>query len=455
MDGDGNEDFYLGGAAGFSAVLYNGRNDGSIVKSASQPWNQDRASEDADALFFDANGDGHLDLYVVSGSNEFEENSPNYQDRLYMNNGSGVFTKSNGLPTMFSSGSTIVAGDWDNDGDLDLFIGGKSIPGQYPLPGTSYLLTNDKGVFKDVTTANAPEVSNCGMVNGAIATDYNGDGQIDLMVVGEWMGIQCYKNESGRLIRDHSVTGLENTNGWWFSIQQGDFDGDGDMDYVAGNLGLNYKYKASVTNPFEVWYKDFDQNGKEDIVLSYYNNGKMCPVRGRTCSSQQIPEITDRFTDYSSFAASDLFQIYGKEELESATHYQVQTFATTYIENLGNGRFRTSALPYMTQLSSCNSIIIEDLDNDGHLDILTAGNLYQSEVETPRNDAGKGIFLKGNGQGEFTFIPNAKSGFWTQGDVKKLRIRKSNNGALEVMVAVNDDVLQRFLIIPDSERKNK
>ena len=417
--------------------------DGTFKKINESIWLEDKNSEDMSAVFFDANGDDCIDLYVVSGGNEFEANSPELQDRLYLNNGSGDFHKAkNSLPSMLISGSKAVPEDFDNDGDMDLFVGGRLIPGQYPWPTNSYLLENNKGIFKDVTKTLAPDFEKIGMVTDAVWTDFDNNGTKDLVLVGEWMSIQFFSNTSKGFLNVTENTGMDNTEGWWFSITSDDFDGDGDIDFVAGNLGLNYKYQATEQNPFEVFADDFDKNGKKDIVLSYYNFGTLFPLRGRSCSSQQIPSISKKFEDYNSFASANLVDVYGKEELDSAEiHYEAKTFATSYIENLGNGKFKIYKLSNEAQFSSVNKIIVKDFNRDGNKDILLGGNLFSSEVETPRNDASIGSYLKGDGNGNFYPVLNQQSGLFLTGDIKDIgEIRIGNSDFL--IASKNNDELQ-------------
>ena len=421
---DGLDDFYIGGAVKQAGALFIQNAEGSFNKSNLSVWEQDENSEDMSALFFDCDNDGDNDLYVVSGGNEFKNDAPELQDRIYINDGKGNFKKAkNSLPTMLTSGSRVVAADYDSDGDLDLFVGGRLIPRQYPWPASSYLLKNNNGVFEDVTAEIAPDFQNMGMVTDAVWTDFNGDAVLDLVVVGEWMPISFYANENGTFKNVTPEIGFENTNGWWFSLINDDFDNDGDMDFVAGNLGLNYKYQATPDAPFEVFADDFDNNQRKDIVLSYYNSGTLFPVRGRSCSSQQMPSIAVKFEDYNSFAIADVSDVYGKEKLEKAEiHYQVKTFASSYIENLGNGKFRIVPLPNEAQFSSVNQIISQDLDGDGFKDLLIAGNLYASEIETTRNDSSIGLYLKGDGKGNFKPVESNESGLYIPGDVKDASI---------------------------------
>lgn len=331
-----------------------------------------------------------------------------------------------------------------------MFVGGRLIPGQYPWPAKSYILENTDGVFKDATEELALDFENLGMVTDALWTDFDGNGSLDLIIVGEWMPITFFANTKNGFKNVSDSTGLQNTDGWWFSLVQGDFDNDGDMDFIAGNLGLNYKYQASVVEPFEVFADDFDDNGKKDIVLSYYNFGKLFPLRGRSCSSQQIPSIAVKFEDYNSFAMAELDEVYGKEELAAAEiHYQAKTFATSYIENLGNGRFSIKQLPNEVQFSSVNRILSQDFDNDGFKDLVLAGNLYTSEVETPRNDASFGLFLKGNGKGDFSPIPSATSGLYLKGDVKDVSV--IDIGSRKYILATKNNDYPQFVKLGSDE----
>jgi len=442
INNDGLEDFFIGDAAGSAGAIYiqNANNTFSLLPS--KALQKDKAYEDMGAAFVDVNGDGYKDLYVVSGGNSVPPNSPLLQDRIYLNDGKGHFTrKENILPKMFTSGSCVKPMDFDGDGDMDLFVGGRLVPGNYPLPAKSYLLENVGGKFIDATKKLAPALVKPGLITDAVWTDYNSDGKIDLITVGEWMPISVFKNVNGKFVLQSKNNGLENTSGWWSSITQGDFDGDGDMDYVVGNLGLNYKYKASDTKPFEVYADDFDKNGTMDIVLSYYNGGVSYPVRGRSCSSRQTPAVAKKFKTYNSFSVANVDQVYGKNALKKATHYAAKTFASSYIENLGNGKFKVTKLPNIAQISSINKIITKDFNKDGVLDILIGGNLYGSEIETTRNDSSIGLFLAGNGHGQFTPYSRQKSGFYVTKNVKDMRLLKTSNGFV-ILVANNNDNMQ-------------
>jgi len=444
LNGDKLEDFVVGGATQSEAGIYFQTVNGFEKQKINGIIN-DKNYEDLGSMIFDADADGDNDIYMVSGGNEFEYNSEMLQDRLYINDGSGNFSKSTtALPQMITSGSRVYNADYDKDGDLDIFVGGRLIPGSYPSPANSYILENvstkDNPKFINVTKTIAPELENSGMVTSATWTDYNNDGWIDLIIVGEWMPITIFKNNNGSFKNITEQLNLEDSTGWWFGIKEGDFDNDGDVDFIVGNLGLNYKYKANDKETFDIYFNDFDKNNSGDIVLSYFNDGKKFPVRGRECSSQQIPAIKKKFENYESFANATLEDVYTEKELEKSLHYQVKSFASVYLENTGS-EFKRHQLPNLAQFSSVNQIIVKDFDNDTNLDAVIAGNLYSSEVETPRNDASNGLFLKGDGQGNFKPVEGNKSGFFTPNDVKDMAMIKIQEKEY-VIVAKNDDYLQ-------------
>ena len=444
LNNDGLDDYFIGGAFNRMGSLYFQTKNG-FEKQENSILETDKLSEDVGALIFDADNDGDNDLYVVSGGYEFSSKSKMLQDRLYINDGSGRFTKSAALPEMITSGSKVYNLDFNKDGKQDLLVLGRQIPGNYPAPANCYLLENnsENGIvkFEDVTNTSAKAFKNLGMATDAVITDFNNDDSKDIIIVGEWMPIRVFKNTNGVFKEVSEDLGLnKDTTGWWWCINQGDFDGDGDMDYMVGNNGENYKYKATEDETFDIYVNDFDNDNKKDIVLSYYNEGKQYPVRGRECSSQQIPQIKEKFKNYEEFSNATLVDVYEEDALESAIHYQVKSFASIYLENK-DGKFIIHKLPVEAQISSINKVLVDDYDNDGVLDAVIAGNLYSSEVETPRNDAGFGLFLKGNNNGIFKAMKTSESGFFTRGDVKNMKTVNVNNETY-ILVAKNNDSIQ-------------
>lgn len=444
VDKNGLEDLYLGGAKGQVGQLYLQQKSGQWQRHAEQAWQQDIAQEDVGASFFDADLDGDLDLYVVSGGNEAAVGDTYYTDRLYLNDGKGSFTKAlQALPDLRESGAKVIPHDFDGDGDIDLFLGGRQIPGAYPSPANSYLLRNNwketgQLTFVDITDTHAPDLQKLGMVTDACWSDFDRDGDLDLFITGTWMPPVLLINNDGKWKRNTSLL-PEKLNGWWYSIAAADIDQDGDEDYVLGNLGLNYKYKASPNEPFSVHYDDFDQNGTKDIVLSYYNFGEQFPLRGRSCSSQQIPLLKEKFPTYDLFASSTLPEVYGSSALSKAIHYEAYQFASICLENR-DGELVPHTLPVEAQFSSINDILIDDFDEDGITDLLVAGNLFGSEVETARNDAGLGLLLQGKGDFQFTALPMVESGISFPTEIKHLGLLDMGSKQWVIGVANNDQV---------------
>jgi hypothetical protein len=397
-----------------------------------------------DMILEDFDNDGDNDLYVVSGGNEFEPDTPILKDRLYINNGNGSFNFSNvSLPDNFSSGMRVTSSDYDKDGDIDLFVGGRVVPGSYPLPAESFLLENISD-GNGIKFRNADEsvfsFKEIGLVTSSVWADYNNDGWTDLIVVGEWTPIKFYKNNDGKFSDDTSLIDVDSTRGWWYDIIAEDFDKDGDMDLVVGNLGNNYKYQTSGDETFDIFYNDFDQNSTGDIVLSYYNDGEQYPLRGRQCSSDQIPAIKKKFQDYDAFSIATLEDVYTEPALENSLHYFAKTFSSVYLENTGNS-FKMINLPSLTQLSSINKILKKDIDKDGFTDIVVSGNMFNSEVETPRNDGSVGVYLKYTPDSGFQAVSTQKSGLFINGDVKDMEFITLNN-ADYIISAKNDDLIE-------------
>ncbi len=440
VNGDGTEDFYVGGAKDQPGALYLQQN-GKLVKKTSAAFEADKKYEDMGATFFDADGDGDKDLYVVSGGSEFEEGSTMYQDRLYINDGKGNFTAST-LPATLSSGSCVAAFDFDGDGDMDIFRGGEVVAHKYPQAPLSYLLVNEHGKFVDKTKELAPELVRAGMVKSAVWADLNGDKKPELIIAGEWMPVKVFAFSNGKMKDVSAEYNLQNTEGWWDKLIADDIDGDGDIDLIAGNLGENYKFRASVQKPFEVYAKDFDGNGTNDIFLARHLNDIMVPIRGRECTSQQCPMIAKKFPTYLSFAESDLNGILGDDQLKTALHYQARLFSTVVFVN-NKGKFTPKILPMEAQLSTVNGIIVKDFDGDGKKDILIAGNKFDVEVETTAADASPGVFLKGLGNLEFKSFKPLESGFFAPYNVKDIQPLKIE-GHWAIVVCSNNDRLRVF-----------
>ena len=441
---NGHEDFYIGGAAGQNGQLYIQNKDSFENVEISN----DSIYEDMGALFFDANNDGAPDLYVVSGGVQNTSNKNIYQDRLYINNGKGAFTKSNALPTIDTSGSCVTAADFDKDGDLDLFVGARVNPGKYPLPSKSQLLENlsddGSGVlkFKNITDS-IESWEKLSMVTSALWTDYDNDGWIDLIAVGEFMPITFFHNEKGKLVYSPENKPSD-TEGWWNSIAGGDFDKDGDIDYIIGNLGLNNKYHASKDEPLCIYAKDYDKDGNIDPVMCYYKDGENYIAHSRDEIIRQISAMRARFKTYESYAETTFEKSFLPEELKDAYVVKSHLFSSSYMQNNGDGTFTVTPLIKSTQMGPIEGMVIEDINQDGKLDVLLSGNSYSTEVATGRYDALKGIVLLGNGDGTFKELPNTESGFLNDLDASGMALFRSVGGASYVLVANNNGPLHVF-----------
>ncbi|MFH5882711.1 VCBS repeat-containing protein [Halalkalibaculum sp. DA3122] len=447
VNGDGSDDFYIGGAAGSPGSLFLQQPDGTFREStAEQPWGNDQEYEDVDATFFDANGDSHPDLYVVSGGNEFSPASGLLQDRLYINAGDGTFLRSeDALPEMLTSGSTVKPADYDNDGDMDLFVGGRLVPGQYPRPANSYILHNDKGTFTDVTGQVAPELAASGLLTDAEWIDFDGDGDLDLVTTGVWMPVTFFRNTGGSFKNVTESLDMDHPTGWWYSLASGDFDGDGDKDLVAGNLGLNSNYKTYQQEIMEVYAGDFDGNQSYDAILAVRKENGSYPLAGMRALQDQMSRLMRRYQSFSSYADATVSDIIGRKNRDDALHYQAENLASIYIENRGEGTFRQRQLPNEAQFSTVNDIIPGDFNGDGHLDIVIAGNLYETAPQTAPNDAGNGLLLLGDGGGDFTPVSPFQSGFVAPGNVKDLALIRTAGGTA-LLVGNNNDSLQVFRV---------
>ncbi|MBC7791207.1 MAG: VCBS repeat-containing protein [Anaerolineae bacterium] len=440
VNGDGLMDAYIGGAKDQAGQLVIQQRDGRLESSNESIFGQDKVSEDLGAVFFDATGDGSPDLYVVSGGSEFSENSPALQDRLYINDGRGNFRKTNdNLPSETNSGSRAATADFDGDGDVDLFVGGRVIPWRYGVDPPSVLLRNDgRGRFTDVTEQVAPGLRSVGMVTDALWQDVNRDGRVDLVVVGEWMPITVFRNVGGGKLAKMETPGLEKSHGWWNRIVAGDFTGDGHTDFIVGNLGLNTRFRATETEPATMYVKDFYPNGFVQQIVSSYNHGVSYPLVLRDDLIKSIPVLKKRYLNYEAYAHQTVADIFSPDELANATLKKAHTFATSLARNNGDGSFTLVPLPLEAQVAPVYGILASDYDEDGKLDLLLAGNFDGVKPEIGRMSAGYGLFLRGNGKGEFAAVPAAKSGFFVPGQARDIQRIRTRQGEMFVVTRNND-----------------
>lgn len=439
VNGDGLQDVFIGGAARQAGRLYLQEAHGFKLQNG--PWEMDKSSEDIQSIFFDYDNDQDMDLYVVSGSNEFEAGDRRLQDRLYENDGKGNFKHTrNLLPNIAESGATVKIADIDNDGDQDIFVGGRVIPNKYPLSPNSYLFENVGAKFIDSTIKFAPQLTQAGMITDAVFSDFDNDGDQDLIVVGEWSGIQIFENKEGIMVKANVPT-LANSVGLWFSIEAIDIDEDGDEDYFVGNLGLNSKFKVGENKEFHIFSSDFDRNGSYDIVLTNKYKNTLVPARGLECSSEQMPSIKTDFTTFQSFATASVKDIYGKNELEDAYHIEADLLSSVFLKNNGDGNFEIIKLPNQAQISPIMDFTFIDIDGDGAKEILAVGNLYETEVETVRYDGSTGIILTYKNQ-KFQTMNISTSGFFVKGNARD--IQKINDNYL--FISKNDDKISVFKI---------
>lgn len=403
VNNDGLDDFFVGNATGTSGKLYVQQNDGTFTEKSQKLFEGDKKYEDTNAQFIDVDNDKDVDLYVTSGGYENEENSALLQDRLYINDGKGNYKKSNRLPKIRANTKGIAHGDYDNDGDIDIFIGGSTTHGKYPLAETSYLLKNENGKFINTNDSVISEISELQLVNDALFSDYDADGDLDLIVVGEWMPITIFENNDGKFSKKN-LSELSNTSGWYQCITEADIDNDGDNDYIIGNWGTNNKYHPTKEKPLHIYAGNLDQNTSFDMALSKVSKtGELLPVRGKQCSSEQTPVLNSKLKTYKDFASSTLPEIYGQERLANATHLEVTNFESIILKNNGKGSFSIETLPNHAQFGPTLSIVTHDVNKDGFLDVFGVGNIYDAEVETIRYDASKGYLLVGNDKGTYQY----------------------------------------------------
>src|SRR5450432_1288342 len=442
VNGDGLEDFYICGAKDQAGALYIQNRDGTFKKSNEQLLEKDKGSEDTDCLFFDADGDGDKDLFVCSGGNEFSPNSTDLISRLYINDGKGNFTKSPQLlpsAQVFESASCVTAADYDGDGDLDLSIGVRLKPFMYGYPCKGYILQNNgKGIFTDVTEQVCPALKTAGMITDAKWFDYDKDGKMDLVVTGEYMPVRIFHNENNQLKETTAEAGLANSNGWWNRIVIADIDGDGYPDIVAGNHGLNSRFKCSVNKPVSMYVSDFDDNGSVEQVITCYNGDKAYPMALRHDLVGVLPYLKKKYLKYESYKEQTIEDIFTKEQLAKAIKLEAKEMRSSVIMNNRNGTFTMKALPMEAQFSTVSGILVNDYDGDGKQDILLGGNFYQSKPEVGIYDASYGLLLKGDGRGNFTAVNEKQSGILVKGQVRNITEIKAGKKRLTIFAMNNE-----------------
>ncbi len=440
VNNDGLEDLFVGGASGQSGEIFLQQKSGQFTPTSQAIFKQDIASEDCEATFFDADNDKDLDLYVVSGGSEFSPNDAALQDRLYLNDGKGNgsslrFSKGQ-LPKESISGSCVRPADIDNDGDLDLFVGGRLIPQNYPTTPESFILINQgRGIFvKD----NQQKISNLGMVTDAVWVDMNKDNIKDLVVVGEWMPIKIFINQKGKLVDESATWITQPSNGLWNKILAEDMDNDGDIDLVVGNHGQNSQIKVSENQPAEITFKDFDDNGTIDPIMTYYLDGKSYPMPSRDDLLEHLPMLKKKFTDYKSYADAQITDLFNSTELSGSITLKANNLQTVFLENTGKS-LKIKQLPQQVQFSPVYAITTADVNNDGKKDLIMAGNLSVARIKFGKYDAVNGTVLLGDGKGNFSYVSSDKTGLNLKGDVRSMEIIGRN-----LVVGMNNEKVKVF-----------
>jgi hypothetical protein len=447
IDNNGLEDFYLGGSSGNPGVFFIQDSKGNFkidtLRIARKP---NELEEDMGVLFFDCDNDGDPDLYTVTGSYEIPPGHAVAQDRLFINNGKGVFQQSStALPKEITNGSCVRAADFDKDGDLDLFVGGRVVSGAYPTNPQHFILKNNGGKFTDVTEQLCPQLQDLGMITDALWSDFDNDGKVDLVLTGEWMPVTFLKNTGSSFEKNQS--GIDQHKGWWNSLASGDFDNDGDIDYVAGNLGLNSNYVASESEPMTLLAKDIDANGSMDAMLFCYmkaEDGSMqpFPMHAKDDLVSQVVSIRKKYPTYTSYGMATMNDLWPAEDRNTAFTKTANWMQSSFIENKGNGTFALRALPIEAQAAPLFGMAAEDLDQDGNTDLVLTGNDFGMEPYSGRHDAFNGLCLKGDGKGGFTVMPLQSTGFFAPGDAKGLaKIHTARNEDLYIVTQNQDSLL--------------
>lgn len=446
IDGDGDSDFFLGGPRGKTGQIFLNSGDGKFTPQDSKALAADAFSEDFGALFFDSDADGDLDLYVAHGGVEDPAGHLSHRDRLYLNDGKGTFSHApeGTIPDVRVSSGPVAAADFDRDGDLDVFVGGRLIPGQYPLAPPSQLLINTGGKFQDAGPGHLP--TDLGMVTGAIWSDADRDGWTDLLITTEWGAVRFLKNDSGKLVDQTETAGLHERLGWWNGIAAGDIDSDGDIDYLVTNNGLNSKYKASPAKPELIFYGDLDGSGKPHIVEAKLENGTVLPRRGFSCSKAAMPSLGPKVGTFHNFASAALAELYTESRLANALRLEANTLESGLLINDGKAKFSWRPLPRIAQIAPAFGVVLEDIDADGDLDAVLAQNSFSPQRETGRMDGGLGQLLLNDGSGQFTPLDPVASGVQIPGDSKSLTISDIDaDGRPDLVFGMNDATTIAYL----------
>jgi len=437
INNDGYQDIFIGGAKGQSGTIYFQNKNGDFVKTIQPELEKDQNLEDTASQFFDANNDGHMDLLVGTGGNEKNDEN-NYSNRLYLNNGKGYFIQKKVLPSTLHNVSTIASYDFDDDGDIDVFVGSRSVPGIYGVNPKHLLLENDgQGNFKDVTSQKAFELKDAGMVTSAVWSDVDGNGKKDLVIVGSWSAPMIFSNNGRRLTKIN--TSLDNLTGLWNVIEAYDIDKDGDEDFILGNQGTNIPYKTTSENPTKLWINDFDSNGSIEQIITQNINGKDFPIHMKIEIATQLVTLKKENLKASDYAKKSMDLLFDINILNNSIVKDIRQLESIIVINNGNNNFEVKMLPMQVQFSSVNSIICDDINQDGNVDIILAGNSFEHKPQYGRQDANYGSVLLGDVEGNFSWVPNLTSGFFLKGEVKDMKILKNIKGELFYLIARNDD----------------
>ncbi len=444
VNGDGLDDVYMGGATGQVKQLLIQQKNGKFVESKQIDFGMDVTTENTDALFFDADKDNDLDLFIVTGSNEFEADAPELHDLLYINDGKGNFKRDINFPSIFENGSCVTAGDFDKDGDQDLFVGSRMISGKYGMnPISNFYINDGTGNFKNQSKRYMPQITELGMITDAEWSDIDKDGYLDLLITQDWGGIAVFKNERGRTLTLKET--IKDSEGLWNCLKPADIDGDGDIDFIVGNIGDNTKLKTSVQNPATLTVNDFDKNGTtEQIISCLTEDGKTYPMVLKGELQRALPMIKKNFIKYTDYANKSVAELFTPEQLKDGIEKKIVTTKSSFLINDGKGNFELKALPFAAQFSPISAIETGDFDKDGILDIVLAGNFFDVLPEWGRFDANYGLFLKGQGKGEFQTIKSKDSGFRSMGQVRKMYKLRTNGNNEVLVLAKNNDKAQVF-----------